>query len=312
MGCAIDLSVIVATRNRAHSIAGCLDSIASAVSTASPIAAEIVVVDNGSEDETSSVLKRWAETCAVPMRLLSEPRKGLSVAHNCAFRGAQGRLLVFTDDDCRMSKNYVNELLRHYASDTGPVLRGGRVELGDPADLPLTIKTDAAPIRWNRQTNPARHVSLCGQIQGCNMTMPRTIVERLGPFDERFGSGSIISSAGDSDYVFRAYLAGISIEYVPEMTVFHYHGRKQRSVGNALMREYSIGNGALFAKYFFKDPNLCRLFAWDAKSAIKEIIAGKNTFMPSVGFSHRDKVTCNVLGAFRYLTKARGKPMLLP
>lgn len=310
----MDLSVIVATRNRAGSIAGCLDSIASALSNASPITAEIVVVDNGSKDDTSAVVKRWSETSAFPVRLLVEPRSGYSVALNCALRAAQGRLLAFTDDDCRMSQTYVNELLRHYANDTGLVLRGGRIELGDPADLPLTIKTDPVPMRWNRQMNSARHISLCGQILGANMTMPRPVVERLGPFDERFGpgQGSIIPNGGDSDYIFRAYLADITIEYVPDMTVFHYHGRKQSSVGHALMRDYSIANGALFAKYFLKDPNLCRLFAWDTKSAIKEIVSGKNTFMPIIGFSHKDKVACGVLGAVRYLTKARSKPMQAP
>jgi glycosyltransferase involved in cell wall biosynthesis len=309
MMCAVDLSVIVATRNRVDSIAGCLESIASALSNASPIAAEIVVVDNGSEDNTSAVVKRWAETCAFPVRLLIEPRKGYSVALNCALRAAQGRLLAFTDDDCRMSKNYVNELLRHYTHDTGLVVRGGRIELGDSADLPLTIKTDPVPMRWYRQMNSARHLSLCGQIQGCNMAMPRRVVELLGSFDERFGPGSIIGSGGDSDYLFRAYLADIIIEYVPDMIVFHYHGRKQSSEGNALMRRYSVANGALFGKYFLKDPNLCRLFAWDVKSAIKEIVSGNNTFLPIIGFSHKDKVVCGVVGAMRYLTKARSKPM---
>jgi len=45
------------------------------------------------------------------------------------------------------------------------------------------------------------------------------LVEKLGPFDERFGPGAIIGSGGDSDYLFRAYLAGFTLEYVPDMTV---------------------------------------------------------------------------------------------
>jgi hypothetical protein len=42
------LSVVVATRDRAHAIAGCLDSIAAALANAAPLDAEIVVVDNAS------------------------------------------------------------------------------------------------------------------------------------------------------------------------------------------------------------------------------------------------------------------------
>jgi glycosyltransferase involved in cell wall biosynthesis len=205
------LSVIIATRNRAYAIPGCLDSIAAAFASVAPLDAEIVVVDNGSTDTTAEIITAWANANAVPMQSLFEPQAGLSRAHNRALLFAQGELLAFTDDDCRMHKDYVIDLLRHDAADTELVLRGGRVELGDPTDLPLTIKTTPDRIRWNRRMNSARHQPITGEINGCNMTMRRALVEKIGPFDERFGSGSIIPSGGDSDYLFRAYLAGFTL-----------------------------------------------------------------------------------------------------
>ena len=165
------------------------------------------------------------------MRLLFEPKPGLSRAHNRALLTAQGELLAFTDDDCRLNKDYVNDLLRHDAADTELVLRGGRIELGDPFDLPLTIKTTPDRIRWHRRMNSARHQPISGQINGCNMTMRRALVEKLGPFDERFGPGG------------------------PDMTVIHHHGRKTPQQGRALLRGYLIGCGALNARYIFKHPN---------------------------------------------------------
>src|SRR5271155_3461141 len=135
------LSVIVATRNRAHAIAGCLASVAEAVANAAPLDAELIVVDNGSQDRTAAVVEQWASGSSFPVRLLSEPKAGLSRAHNLALRAAEGEILAFTDDDCRLRKDYVSDLLRHDAGDTELVLRGGRIELGDPTDLPLTIKT---------------------------------------------------------------------------------------------------------------------------------------------------------------------------
>ena len=295
------LSVIVATRNRGHAIAECLDSIAASLAKAAPLDAEIVVVDNGSQDATSRIVEQWATGSAFPVRLLVEPRAGLSVARNRALRSAQGELLVFTDDDCRLSKEYVNDLLRHDAADTEPVLRGGRVELGDHTDLPITIRNTTTRQQLNRRTNPATHDCIVGQISGCNMTMRRVLVEKLGPFDERFGVGSSIESGEDSDYLFRAYLAGFTLEYVPDMTVFHYHGRKQKPVGYKLYRAYSIGTGAIYAKYFFKQPNLCLPFYWDIKKSIKEIVSGTNLFYPVIGFSFKHKVAYAVLGAVRYL-----------
>jgi glycosyltransferase involved in cell wall biosynthesis len=185
------LSVIIATRNRAHAIAESLDSIAASLANAAPIDAEIVVVDNGSRDATSKAVEQWAAGCPFPVRLVMEPRPGLSVARNRALRTAQGELLAFTDDDCRLSKEYVSELLRYDASDIEPVLRGGSVELGDHTDLPITIRTTATNQRFNRHTDPATHDAIVGHISGCNMAMRRALVEKLGSFDERFGAGSM-------------------------------------------------------------------------------------------------------------------------
>jgi len=308
------LSVIIATRNRAHAIADSLASIAASLGNAAPINAEIVVIDNGSRDATSKAVEQWAAGCPFPVRLVLEPRPGLSVARNRALRTAQGGLLVFTDDDCRLSKEYIRELLRYDASDVEPVLRGGSVELGDQTDLPITIRTTKTRQRFNRHTDPATHDSIVGHISGCNMAMRRTLVEKLGRFDERFGAGSKLESGEDSDYLFRAYLEGFTIEYVPDMTVFHYHGRKQKPVGYKLYRGYSIGTGAIYAKYFLRQPKLCLPFCWDVKKSIKEVLSGKNLFYPIIGFSFKHKVAYAALGAIKYFlfccAPDRGQPSL--
>ncbi len=294
------LSFIVSTRNRAHTIVTCLNSIAQSIAEAELSTAEIVVVDNASDDNTSSVVREYANSSSFPVNLKHEPRKGLSVSRNCGIRAALGDLIVFTDDDCCLSNKYVADVLRHDANDKELVLRGGSVKLGDPNDLPLTIKTVAATTRWKRSENSARRENLGNSLLGCNMTMRRALIECLGPFDERLGAGSNIPGGEDTDYIFRAYLAGLVIEAVPDMEVFHYHGRKQLSDGKKLLCNYSTGGGALYAKYILRHPNLCRQFYWDVKGAMKEVVFGRNTFMPEIDFSHKDKVLYNIIGAMKY------------
>jgi glycosyltransferase involved in cell wall biosynthesis len=304
------LAIIVCTRNRAYAILECLQSILDAIAHAAPIEAELVVVDNGSTDGTATVLEEWASTCRYPVRLLTEPRIGLSRARNCALRATTADLLVFTDDDCRLSRNYVRELLRHDERDMELVLRGGRVELGEAADLPITINQTNSLTRWCLKENSARHDRLSGPISGCNMAMRRTLVERLGLFDERLGAGASIPSAEDADYIFRAYLAGATLEYVPDMTVFHHHGRKTIAAARRLLIDYEIGNGALYARYFFQHPNLCRPFYWNCRNALLEIITGRNTFLPDIGVSETDRARANFRGAMRYLFASRpAKPI---
>ena len=68
------LSVIVSTRNRDYAIGQCLDSIAAAITAAAPLNAEIVIVDNGSTDNTKQIVQAWAAANPMPLQLLSRQR----------------------------------------------------------------------------------------------------------------------------------------------------------------------------------------------------------------------------------------------
>ena len=286
------LSVIVCTRNRAQAITPCLDAIASSLAFASPIDAEIVVVDNASEDSTPDVVRAWSAKCDFPVNLVHEGRKGVCHARNSAIRAARGELLIWTDDDCRLDQSHVRNALSYDKQDAGPVLRGGRVELGDPTDLPLTIKTDSAPRRWSSGMRSARHECLGNCLLGCNMMMRRSVFETVGPFDAR--------TDDDIDLVYRCYVASIPIDYTPDLVVFHYHGRKDPAHGHKLFRTYMLQMGALYAKFVLQDADLCRPIFWDLRNAAKELVARKNLFLPEIGFSHKHRLYYNALGAVKY------------
>jgi glycosyltransferase involved in cell wall biosynthesis len=293
----VKLSIIVCTKNRAQAIVPCLEAIAASLALARPIAAEIVVVDS-STDTTSEIVRAWSAGCAFPVNLIYEGRKGIVHARNTGFRAARGDLLVWTDDDCHLDASYVQNALRYDAQDQEPVLRGGRVELGDPADLPLTIKTDPAARRWSSAMRSARHECLGNCLLGCNMMMRRSLLETVGPFDAR--------TDDDIDLVYRCYIAGIPIEYAPDLVVRHYHGRKDPADGYKLFRLYMMQMGALYAKFVFHDVDLCRPVLWDLRNAAKELVGRKNTFLPEIGFSHKHRLYYNAVGALRYLL---GRPI---
>jgi glycosyltransferase involved in cell wall biosynthesis len=277
----VKLSIIVGTRNRASNVIPCLNSIAMACLAAVPAAAEVLVADNGSTDSTPALLRSWAKASPLPVKIVNEPRPGLARAQNRALRQARGELLAITDDDCRLHPEYVNDLLRHDRADDGSlVLRGGRVELGETVDLPLTINTMPVRQRWSQSQRSARDHRIAGCLNGCNLAMRRSLIDRIGFFDERFGPGSYIGSGADSDFIYRAYLAGATLEYVPDMAVFHHHGRRSVAEGHQVLRRYSIGNGALFVRYLFKHPDLCRVFYGDLREAALGIIRRRNTQSP--------------------------------
>lgn len=295
------LSVLVCTLNRSHNVIPCLDSIAEALSHAGLTDAEIVVTDNGSTDDTWSVLENWAAGSPVPVALQRETRKGASFARNCGLRAARGDLIIWTDDDCRLAPDFITKALELDRTDTEPTFRGGCVTLGDQSDLPICVTARDDARRWHIKKHPNGYLSLGGAFMGANMMMPRSIVDRVGFFDERFGPGSSIPAGEEVDYIFRAYAAGFMIEYTPELIVYHFHGRKTLSEAHSTMRNYSIATGAVHAKHLLRSPLTYLPVIWIAKDALRELIGGTNRYKPEVSFSYRNSLPYLAQGTKRYL-----------
>ncbi|MDX0542197.1 glycosyltransferase [Sinorhizobium medicae] len=298
-------SFIVCTHNRVHALGASIRSIESASRAHAMVESELVVVDNGSTDGTAEELAGIAARTMMPITLLTEPRPGLAAARNTGMARARGRILIFIDDDCEVDSNYLRDLERHYSGGDEQVIRGGRVELGNPADLPFTVKRSKVAARLTRDVHPG------GFVLGCNMTMHRDIAARIGPFDERFGAGAPLKAAEDTDYLVRAFELGIPVEYVPDMVVHHHHGRRHRAAIEELHRNYSLGNGGLCLKHLLRAPWLLKHFGWTVRSAWGEAF-GRSRFDPELQLSHWPIVSMNLLGALRFawLAAANAEPRI--
>ena len=238
------LSLIVCTRNRSGRLAPFFDAIARMRARASW---ELVIVDNGSTDDTSKVLETLVRSLQVPVSIVSEPRMGLGRARNAGVRAARGALLAFTDDDCYPAIDYVDSVVDAFA-DSGRGFIGGRILLYAPGDHPITIREDAAPIPI-----PPRTVVPTGLVQGANMAFRRDVLARIGGFDDALGPGTPFCN-DDVDAVARASAAGFAGSYVPEPMVHHHHGRRTPADIAALWRSYDHGRGAYYAKCIFDLP----------------------------------------------------------
>jgi GT2 family glycosyltransferase len=294
----LSVSVVMATRDRAPHVADCVASIVAAAQAEPTVDVEILVVDNGSRDATPEALRTLTETCPIPFTGLTEPIAGVSRARNRGLDAANGDVIVLTDDDCRLAIDYFTALAGHFRGRADPVMIGGRVELGDPRDLPFTIKIDDAPSRLDLDAHPG------GFILGANMAMTRAVLRVVGGFDIQFGAGSSVISAEDTELYLRARTAGVPVEYVPDMTVFHFHGRRTYEEVAELSRRYQIGNGAMLAKHWRTSPGLLRHFWWNLRNAVREKFGGP-LFDPEMKLSHADIVAANIKGFALYLKRPR-------
>jgi glycosyltransferase involved in cell wall biosynthesis len=255
-----EASVLICTRNRADSLARTLEGIAR-MQVSRGLAWEVVVADNGSTDATQALIGEFSGR--IPLRVVDEPRPGLAMARNTALAASRGRLLLVTDDDCVVAPDWLTvavDLLRAEPMQ----LIGGRVELGDPLDLPLAIKTSRTPDTLTDTSG------LWGFLHGANLAFGRCVVERAGGFDPRFGAGSRLRSAEDVDFAYRALRSGIRIAYEPELVVHHFHGRRGDGIWYQQVGDHAFGFGAMATKYALRgDRDLFRALYWDLRSTIR-------------------------------------------
>src|SRR5262249_38258439 len=119
------LSVVIATRNRAAFLRELFQSLPAAVA-AVPVGVELIVVDNGSTDNTEVVIDEW-KSRLVGLIHLREPQPGKSRALNQALRQARAPVLVFIDDDVQLPPDYLAEVLWFFAEHPQYEAAGGRV-----------------------------------------------------------------------------------------------------------------------------------------------------------------------------------------
>jgi GT2 family glycosyltransferase len=234
----VDISIIVCTRNRSDSLSGTLKSLA-AMQTSCHW--EALLVDNASTDATAAVIAA-ADNCGGRLRYLYEPRIGLGAARDGAWRIAKGRILCFTDDDCYLGPNFIDEMIAAFANRPVAGCIGGRISLFDPTDAAITIDERSEPVR----TAPYSFVHP-GMLHGANMAFRRDALEASGGFDPAMGSGTPYPCE-DIDALVRVLWSGYEAWFDPQPLVYHHHGRKAADLPR-LVDDYNRGRGAFYAKY---------------------------------------------------------------
>jgi glycosyltransferase involved in cell wall biosynthesis len=296
------VSVVLCTLNGEKKLPKVVHSIYSAACRSLSADVELIIVNNGSTDKSLDVAHSLANDAPITVQVLSEMAKGLSRARNHGIKASRGEIIVFIDDDCEWAPNYLEVLLQNYSDDTRTAIHGGRVELGDPGDLPLTIKTEGRREVYDGSRHPG------GFVHGCNFVVPRAVFEKIGLFDENFGVGALFRGGDDAEFVYRAFKAGVLILYIPDLVIYHYHGRKKKSDILKLNWSYQIGNGALHAKHGFSDGLLLRNSYYNARNSLLEIVGGPK-FDPILGISHWQIVIPQIMGIGLYAFASIGLPL---
>ena len=197
------VSVVVPTRGRPALLARCLDALCR--QTLARRRYEIIIVDDGPDDRTRSVV----ELCAARMAahdlavtyVPSSGPHGPAAARNRGWRHAKSEIIAFTDDDTEPDPNWLAAGLRAFHVEIDAVC--GLVVMPLP-DAPRDYERDASGLAQ-------------AEFVTANCFCRKAVLARLGGFDERFP----LAWREDSDLHFRLLRAGARIASARDAVVVH-------------------------------------------------------------------------------------------
>ena len=134
----VDLQVIMATYNNAPFLVEAIESVRQ---QQGPYHVELIIVDDGSTDETSSILQRYQQD--VDILLIHQPNAGPAAARNTALKHLAAPYVFFLDADDRIPQNTVTALLDKAFACDADIVEGSMILFSNKRVLSKHQHTEA-------------------------------------------------------------------------------------------------------------------------------------------------------------------------
>lgn len=197
-------SVIVPVFQDPQGLAVTMDSLLH--QDAPPESYEIIIVDNGSNDETMAVATSFADRVDRVYALQENEIQSSYAARNMGVSRARGEYLLFIDADMTAPNHYVRSVMgafREYDY------------LGCDVEITICSPTRAALLNKSTGFPIARYLEKDRYAPTCCMAVRAAVLDKVGPFDPRLESG------GDMEFGRRVAAAGYRQGFVPDVVLEH-------------------------------------------------------------------------------------------
>lgn len=179
---------------------------------------EIIIVDNGSTDDSLLILKKYQEKISNLKVFEYKDRQSSYAARNFAVTRAQTNLLVFTDADCQPEPDWLSLIIRQ-----NDILEGNALISGD---VLLQSKNEAWSIwEWYDKCTALNQKKYSADAFGAtaNLAVPRKAYNLVNGFSE-------VTSGGDRDFCTRVAKTGFQFRFFEFIRVKHPARRTRKEV----------------------------------------------------------------------------------
>jgi GT2 family glycosyltransferase len=222
-------SIVIPTYNRPDRLVKCLTAIAQLEYPRDRF--EVVVVDDGSHPPIQPTAAPFQES--LNLTLIQQANAGPATARNVGAAQAQGKYLVFTDDDCAPLPDWLQVLEAHFTNNPDSIV-GGRALNALPHNLYSTasqLLIDYLYDYYNAQFDQAQFFA------SNNFALPTHLFHSIGRFDTTFP----LAAGEDRELCDRLLHHGHTMSYVPAAQIHHAH---ELTLKKFWRQHFNYGRGA--------------------------------------------------------------------
>lgn len=200
------ISVVIPAYNAAGTLADCLAALSRQVDVPAPF--EVLVVDDGSYDDTAAVVRRFN------VMLLQQPHAGPAAARNRGIQAARGELVFFTDADCIPADNWLAAMVRPF--EARPEVVGCK---GVCATWQTELIACFAQVEYEVKYQALAACDTIDFVDTSSAGYRRSALSSAKGFDPSFP----VASVEDVELAFRLSAQGYRLVFNPAAVVWHQH-----------------------------------------------------------------------------------------
>lgn len=170
---------------------------------------EVIVVDDGSADNTADIVKTF------PVQYIYQNNAGPAKARNTGWKASKGEIIFFTDSDCVPEKECIEKLVTQFTDDC-IAAAGGTYGIVNPESL--IAQCIHYEIQYRHSTLPD-YVNYLGSF---NLAVRRSALQAMDGFDETF----LIACAEDADLSYRLTANGYKLKFNKNSIAGHHFPSK--------------------------------------------------------------------------------------